>query len=130
MRLVDRLTTNRLRMLIGRKMDERGITMPAVNGAVLDIPAAEVTSMVTRHQRRGQGADVGHARRGRRLGLAVVTAGPGALPDASTTQDHLGPTIATAAPPTVSYLARAAGGRLLGSLDHQQMAEPHASEVD
>ena len=60
----------------------------------------------------------------------MVSAGPGALPDAIATQDHLGAAIAAAAPPTVSYLARAAGGWLLGSLDHQQMAEPHAGEVD
>jgi len=52
------------------------------------------------------------------------------LPDAIATQDHLGAAIAAAAPPTVSYLAWAAGGWLLGSLDHQQMAEPHAGEVD
>jgi hypothetical protein len=115
-RQADRLTTIRLRMLIGRELDKRGITMPA--------RAAPGRSGTAR------GAGAGYARRRRRLGLAVVAAGPGALPDASTTQDHLGTTVAAAAPPTVSYLARAAGGRLLGSLDHQQMAEPHAGEVD
>ena len=62
--------------------------------------------------------------------MAVVAAGPCALPNAGTTQDHLGAAIAAAAPPPVSYLVRAAGGRLLGPLDHQQMAEPHAGEVD
>jgi hypothetical protein len=51
------------------------------------------------------------------------------LPNASATQDHLGTAVAAAAPPPVSYLARAAGGRLLDLLDHQQTAEPHAGEV-
>jgi hypothetical protein len=67
------------------------------------------------------------ARRRRGLESTVVSTGPSTLPDASATQNHLG--AAVAAPPTVSYLARAAGGRLLGSLDHQQTAELHAGKV-
>jgi hypothetical protein len=96
------------------------------------MPAAEATKMLRVHQwREGDVAllQAAAARLGVQVpgapgdaegeGLAVVSAGPGALPDASATQNHLGATVATAAPPTVSYLARAAGGRLLGSLDHQ-----------
>src|SRR3982751_3753079 len=51
-RQADRLTTIRLRMAIGRELDERGITTPAAIGAALGMPAAEATSLLTRHQWR------------------------------------------------------------------------------
>ena len=51
-RQADRLVTIRLRMLIGRELDERGITAPADIGAALGMPAAEATSLLTRHQWR------------------------------------------------------------------------------
>ena len=51
-RQADRLTTIRLRMAIGRELDERGITTPAAIGEALGMPAAEATSLMTRHQRR------------------------------------------------------------------------------
>src|SRR3954462_222595 len=51
-RHADRLTTIRLRMAIGRELDERGITTPAAIGEALGMPAAEATSLLTRHQWR------------------------------------------------------------------------------
>ena len=48
----DRLTTIRLRMAIGRELDERGITDPAEIGAALGLPAMEATKLLTRHQWR------------------------------------------------------------------------------
>ena len=48
----DRLTTIRLRMAIGRELDERGITDPAAIGAALGLPAVEATKLLTRHQWR------------------------------------------------------------------------------
>src|SRR3954469_22992229 len=51
-RYADRLTTIRLRMLIGRELEERGITTPAAIGDALDIPAAGATKLLTRHQWR------------------------------------------------------------------------------
>jgi hypothetical protein len=48
----DRLTTIRLRMAIGRELDDRGITTPAAIGAALGMPAAEATSLLTRRQWR------------------------------------------------------------------------------
>jgi hypothetical protein len=61
--------------------------------------------------------------------IAVASASPGALPDASVTQDYLDAAIAAAAPPSADHGAQVAGGRFLDPLDHQQMAEPHAGEV-
>ena len=52
LRYEDRLKTIRLRMLIGRELDDRGITAPAAIGAALGMPAAEATSLLTRHQWR------------------------------------------------------------------------------
>ena len=49
-RQADRLTTIRLRMAIGRELDERGITTPAAIGEALGMPAREATSLLTRHQ--------------------------------------------------------------------------------
>src|SRR4051812_47008768 len=51
-RQADRLTTIRLRMAIGRELDERDITTPAAIGEALGMPAAEATSLLTRHQWR------------------------------------------------------------------------------
>ena len=48
----DRLTTIRLRMAIGRELDDRGITEPTEIGEALGIPAVEATKLLTRHQWR------------------------------------------------------------------------------
>jgi hypothetical protein len=46
----DRLAALRLRMAIGRELDERGIADPAAIGAALGLPAA--AKLLTRHQWR------------------------------------------------------------------------------
>lgn len=51
-RTADRLKTIRLRMAIGRELEDRGITTPAEIGAALGLPAAEATKLLTRHQWR------------------------------------------------------------------------------
>jgi hypothetical protein len=51
-RQADRLTTIRLRMAIGRELEERGITTPAAIGEALGMPAAEAAKLLTRHQWR------------------------------------------------------------------------------
>ncbi|SDE47802.1 hypothetical protein [Belnapia rosea] len=51
-RATDRLTMIRLRMAIGRELDERGITTPAAVGAALGMPAAEATGLLNRKQWR------------------------------------------------------------------------------
>ena len=51
-RYTDRLTTIRLRMLIVRALDDRGITTPAAIGDALGMPPVEATSLLTRHQWR------------------------------------------------------------------------------
>ena len=48
----DRLKTIRLRMAIGRELDERGITKPADIGEALGMPAAEAVKLMNRHQWR------------------------------------------------------------------------------
>ena len=48
----ERLRSIRLRMAIGRELDDRGITDPAAIGAALGMPAAEATKLMTRHQWR------------------------------------------------------------------------------
>ena len=48
----DRLAALRLRMAIGRELDERGIADPAAIGAALGLPAAEAAKLLTRHQWR------------------------------------------------------------------------------
>ncbi len=48
----DRLTTLRLRVAIGRELDDRGITTPAGIGAALGMPAAEAAKLLTRHRWR------------------------------------------------------------------------------
>ena len=51
-READRLRSIRLRMAIGRELDDRGITTPAEIGAALGMPAAEATKLLTRNQWR------------------------------------------------------------------------------
>jgi hypothetical protein len=48
----DRLAALRLRMAIGRELDDRGITEPAEIGAALGMPAVEATKLLARHQWR------------------------------------------------------------------------------
>jgi hypothetical protein len=43
----DRLKTIRLRMAIGRELDERGLTTPAEIGVALGMPAGEATKLMT-----------------------------------------------------------------------------------
>ena len=66
----DRLTTIRLRMAIGRELDDRGITTPATIGEALGMPAAEATKLLTRHQWREDDVDLLKAAAAR-LGLQV-----------------------------------------------------------
>ena len=51
-RQTERLITIRLRMLIGRDLEERGITTPAAIGAALGLPAAKAAKLLRGHQRR------------------------------------------------------------------------------
>src|SRR3954464_15983208 len=51
-READRLKTIRLRVTIGRELDERGIPDPAAIGAPLGLPATEAAKLLTRHQWR------------------------------------------------------------------------------
>jgi hypothetical protein len=51
-RQADRLASIRLRIAIGRELDERDITTPAAIGAALGMPAAEATALLSRKQRR------------------------------------------------------------------------------
>jgi hypothetical protein len=51
-READRLKTIRLRVMIGRELEDRGITTPAAIGEALGMPAAEATSLLTRHHSR------------------------------------------------------------------------------
>src|SRR5687768_11707519 len=48
----DRLKTIRLRLAIGRELDDRGITTPVEIGVALGMPPAEATKLLTRHQWR------------------------------------------------------------------------------
>jgi hypothetical protein len=51
-RHADRLTTIRLRMAIGRELEERGITTPAAIGAAFGMPGVEAIRLLIRHQWR------------------------------------------------------------------------------
>jgi hypothetical protein len=51
-RHADRLITIRLRMVISRELDERGITTPTAIGEALGMPAAEATKLLRGHQWR------------------------------------------------------------------------------
>ncbi len=48
----ERLAALRLRMAIGRALEERGITDPAAIGAALGLPAGEAAKLLTRRQWR------------------------------------------------------------------------------
>src|SRR5918993_3641200 len=48
----ERLAALRLRMAIGRELDERGIADPAAIGAALGLPPAEATKLLNRHRWR------------------------------------------------------------------------------
>ena len=65
----ERLAALRLRMAIGRELDERGIADSAAIGAVLGMPAAEATKLLARHQWRE--GDVALLAAADRLGLPV-----------------------------------------------------------
>jgi hypothetical protein len=70
-READRLTSIRLRMAIGRELDERGITTPANIGVALGMPAAEAVKLMTRrHWREGDVALLEAA--AARLGVQVL----------------------------------------------------------
>jgi hypothetical protein len=51
-RQADRLKTIRLRMAIGRELEDRGITDPRAIGEALGMPAEEATKLLTRRQWR------------------------------------------------------------------------------
>jgi hypothetical protein len=51
-READRLKTIRLRVTIGRELDDRGITTPTAIGAALGTSAIEATALLTRKQWR------------------------------------------------------------------------------
>jgi hypothetical protein len=69
--VADRLTSIRLRMAIGRELDERGITTPANIGVALGMPAAEAVKLMTRrHWREGDVALLEAA--AARLGVQVL----------------------------------------------------------
>jgi hypothetical protein len=51
-RQADRLTMIRLRMAIGRELDDRGITTPAAIGEALGMLAQEATKLLNRRQWR------------------------------------------------------------------------------
>ena len=66
----DRLAALRLRMAIGRELEEREVTDPAAIGAALGLPAGEAAKLLTRHQwREGDVALLTAA--AARLGLSV-----------------------------------------------------------
>src|ERR1700712_5765656 len=69
-RYADRLASIRLRMAIGRELDERGITTPAAIGEALGMPAAEATKLLRGHQWREGGVALLQAAAAR-LGLQV-----------------------------------------------------------
>ena len=66
-RQADRLTTIRLRMLIGRELEDRGVTTPTAIGAALGMPPADSASVARR--RCGAAAGCGDAVGGARAGL-------------------------------------------------------------
>jgi hypothetical protein len=75
-RQADRLASIRLRMAIGRELDDRGITTPAAIGEALGMSTAEATKLMTHRQwREGDVAQLQAA--AARLGLQV----PGARSD-------------------------------------------------
>src|SRR4051794_41927390 len=81
-RQADRLTTIRLRMLIGRELEERGITTPAAIGAAFGTPGVEAVRLLIRHQWRGGGVAPLHAPAARRGGWEGPGPGPYHNPNA------------------------------------------------
>ena len=69
-READRLKAIRLRVTIGRELEDRGITTPAAIGEALGMPAAEATKLLTRRQWREDDVDLLKAAAAR-LGLQV-----------------------------------------------------------
>jgi hypothetical protein len=51
-READRLKTIRLRVMIGRELDDRGVMDPAAIGTALGMPVVEAVKLLTRHQWR------------------------------------------------------------------------------
>jgi hypothetical protein len=69
-RQADRLKCIRLRLAIGRELEDRGITTPAAIGEALGMPAQDATKLLTRHQwREGDVAQLEAA--AARLGVQV-----------------------------------------------------------
>ena len=74
LRQEDRLASIRLRMAIGRELDDRDITTPAAIGEALGMLPAEATSLLTRRQwREGDVALLQAA--AARLGVQVLNGG-------------------------------------------------------
>ena len=69
-RTAHRLTMIRLKMAIGRELDERGITRPAEIRAALGMPLAEATKLLNGHQWREDAVERLEAAAAR-LGLQV-----------------------------------------------------------
>ena len=86
----DRLAALRLRMAIGRELDERGIADPAAIGAALGLPAAAAAKLLARHQwREGDVALLTAA--AARLGVpAQVLPGPPPAMTVATRADRAG----------------------------------------
>ena len=68
-RHADRLITIRLRMAIGRELEDRSITTPTAIGEALGMPAEEATRLLTRRQWRE--GDVARLQAAARLGVQV-----------------------------------------------------------
>jgi hypothetical protein len=74
-RAADRLKSLRLRVAVGRELEDRGIITSAEIGAALGMPPAEATKLLTRHQwREGDVAQLEAA--AARLGLHVPIPDP------------------------------------------------------
>ena len=71
----DRLNTIRLRLAIGRDLDDRGITTPAEIGVALEMPSAESAKLLTRHRWREGDVEQLEAAAAR-LGLKVPMPNP------------------------------------------------------
>ena len=69
-RQADRLASIRLRMAIGRELEDRSIITPAAIGEALGMLAAEATKLLTGHQWREDGVALLQAAAAR-LGLQV-----------------------------------------------------------
>jgi hypothetical protein len=72
-RQAKRLQTIRLRIAIGRELDDRGITTAAAIGEALGLPAAEARSLLTRKQLRDGDVELLKAAASR-LGVQVPAA--------------------------------------------------------